>query len=436
MSFKSMKEVEKNRVEISFSIDKDVFEKAVNAAYKKNIGKMTIPGFRKGKAPRAMVEKLYGKGVFYDEALNTVVPAAYDEALTASGADVVSQPEFDVVSIDENGVEMTAKVYTKPSVDIADYRGLAIDRVIAPVKDEEVDAEIEAARKKNAREIEVTDRAAAKDDTAVIDFEGFSDGEAFDGGKGEDYSLKLGSGSFIPGFEDQVIGHSVGESFDVNVTFPEEYGEASLAGKPAVFKVTIKAIKYEELPALDDEFAKDVSEYDTLDEYKASVRANIEKRHNDAADADTEQKIVDALIEKMVADIPECMFESEVDQGMQDYAQRLRMQGIDFDTYLKYTGMQADDLRLQLRPRAEKQVKNRLVLEKIAELEKIEPTEEEIDNEIAEIAKAYSMTADDVKARVDVSLIAADLKLRSAVKLVKEAAVITDKAPEETEKKD
>lgn len=436
MSFKSMNEVEKNLVEIGFTIDKETFEKAVNAAYKKNIGKMSIPGFRKGKAPRAMVEKLYGKGVFYDDALNAVVPAAYDEAVTASGADVVSQPQFDVVSIDENGVEMKAKVYTKPVVEIADYKGLAIDRVIAPVTDEEIDREIEAARKKNAREIEVTDRAAAKDDTAVIDFEGFCDGVAFDGGKGTDYSLKLGSGTFIPGFEDQVIGHNAGESFDVNVTFPEDYNEASLAGKPAVFKVTIKSIKFEELPALDDEFAKDVSEFDTLDEYKASVKANIEKRHNDAADADVENKVIEAVIEKLNADIPECMFENEVDQGMQDYAQRLSMQGIDFETYLKYTGMKADDLRLQLRPRAEKQVKSRLALEKIAELEKIEISEDEINAEIDEIAKNYGMTADDVKARVDSSLISADLKLRNAVKLVKEAAVITDKAPEETEKKD
>ncbi|MCQ2425748.1 MAG: trigger factor [Lachnospiraceae bacterium] len=436
MSFKSMNEVEKNLVEIGFTIDKETFEKAVNAAYKKNIGKMSIPGFRKGKAPRAMVEKLYGKGVFYDDALNAVVPAAYDEAVTASGADVVSQPQFDVVSIDENGVEMKAKVYTKPVVEIADYKGLAIDRVIAPVTDEEIDREIEAARKKNAREIEVTDRAAAKDDTAVIDFEGFCDGVAFDGGKGTDYSLKLGSGSFIPGFEDQVIGHNAGESFDVNVTFPEDYGEASLAGKPAVFKVTVKSIKFEELPALDDEFAKDVSEFDTLDEYKASVKANIEKRHNDAADADVENKVIEAVIEKLNAEIPECMFENEVDQGMQDYAQRLSMQGIDFDTYLKYTGMKADDLRLQLRPRAEKQVKSRLALEKIAELEKIEISEDEINAEIDEIAKNYGMTADDVKARVDSSLISADLKLRNAVKLVREAAVITDKAPEETEKKD
>lgn len=436
MSFKGMSEVDKNLVEINFTIDKETFEKAVNAAYKKNIGKMSIPGFRKGKAPRAMVEKLYGKGVFYDEALNAVVPAAYDEAVTASGADVVSQPQFDVVSIDENGVEMKAKVYTKPVVEVADYKGLAIDRVIAPVTDEEIDREIEAARKRNAREIEVTDRAAEKDDTAVIDFEGFCDGVAFDGGKGTDYSLKLGSGSFIPGFEDQVIGHKAGESFDVNVTFPEDYGEASLAGKPAVFKVTVKTLKFEELPALDDEFAKDVSEFDTLDEYKASVKANIEKRHSDAADADVENKLIEAVIEKLNADIPECMFENEVDQGMQDYAQRLSMQGIDFDTYLKYTGMKADDLRLQLRPRAEKQVKSRLALEKIAELEKIEISEEEINAEIDEIAKNYGMTADDVKARVDSSLISADLKLRNALKLVKEAAVITDKAPEETEKKD
>lgn len=427
MSLNKVTDVEKNVVEIEFTVDKATFDKAVDAAYRKNVGKMNIPGFRKGKAPRHMIEKMYGTGVFYDEALNAVIPDAYTEALRESGKEVVSQPEFDVESIDENGVVLKAKVTVKPEVSIQDYKGIAVERELAPTTDEEIDAEIEAARKKNAREIEVTDRPAQTGDTAVIDYEGFCDGVAFEGGKGTDHNLKLGSGSFIPGFEDQVAGHNAGENFDVNVTFPTEYHAENLAGKDATFKVTLKAIKFDELPALDDEFAKDVSEFDTLDEYKTSVKAKIDERHAKAADAAVEEKLIDTLCEKLEGDIPEVMYDNEVENGIRDMANRMAQQGIKLDMYLQYTGMKLEDLRKEMRPRAEKQVKTRLALEKIAALEGIEATEEDIQKEYENIAAAYGLKADDIKGQLDDALLAEDIKVRKAVQLVKDAAAVTEK---------
>ena len=427
MSLSKVTDVEKNVVEIEFTVDKETFDKAVNAAYKKNVGKMNIPGFRKGKAPRHIIEKLYGKGVFYDEALNAVIPDAYADALRESGKNVVSQPEFDVVSIDENGVVLKAKVTVKPEVEIKDYKGIAVEKELAPTTDEEIDAEVEAARQKNAREIEVTDRPAQTGDTAVIDYEGFCDGEAFEGGKGTDHNLKLGSGSFIPGFEEQVAGHNAGESFDVNVTFPEEYHAEKLAGKAATFKVTLKAIKFDELPALDDEFAKDVSEFDTLDEYKASVKAKIDERHQKAADAAVEEKLIDTLCEKLEGDIPDVMYDNEVENGIRDMANRMAQQGIKLDMYLQYTGMKIEDLRKEMRPRAEKQVKTRLALEKIAALENIEATEEDVQKEYESIASAYGLKAEDIKGQLDDALLTEDIKVRKAVQLVKDTAVVTEK---------
>ena len=427
MSLTKSEVIEKNRYELQFSVDKATFDNAVNAVYRKQVKSISVPGFRKGKAPRSIIEKMYGTGVFYEDAINDLIPEAYTEAAKESGLEIVGQPEFDVVSLDDNGLVLSAKVYVKPEVEIKDYLGIEVEKDVAPVTDEEVDKEIETIRERNSREIDVTDRAAEMGDTAVIDFEGFCDGVAFEGGKGTDYALKLGSGSFIPGFEEQVVGKSIDEEFDVNVTFPEEYHAADLAGKPAVFKVKIHAITRVELPELDDDFAKDVSEFDTFDEYKADLKAKIEKRHETAADNQVENALVEALIEKLEAEIPEAMFEAETENYVRDYDTRLRSQGLDLKTYFKYTGMNLDSLREQMRPQAERQVKARLALEKIAALENLSASDEDVQAEYEKIASAYGIEVEQVKESIDASAIAEDMKVQKAMDLVKEKAVIKSK---------
>ncbi|MBQ8848899.1 MAG: trigger factor [Clostridia bacterium] len=427
MSLTKSEVIEKNRYELQFSVDKATFDAAVSAVYRKQVKNITVPGFRKGKAPRSVIEKMYGTGVFYEDAINDLIPAAYTEAAKESALEIVGQPEFDVVSIDENGLVLSAKVYVKPEVEIKDYCGIEVEKEVEAVTDEDVDREIETVRERNSREIDVTDRAAEMGDTTVIDFEGFCDGVAFEGGKGTDYALKLGSGSFIPGFEEQIVGKNIDEEFDVNVTFPEEYHAAELAGKPAVFKVKIHAITHVELPELDDDFAKDVSEFDTFDEYKADIKAKIEKRHETAAENAVEDKLVEVLIEKLEADIPEAMYEIETENFVRDYDTRLRSQGLDLKTYFKYTGMNLDSLREQMRPQAERQVKARLALEKIAALENIEATEEEINGEYEKIASSYGIEVQQVKDSIDASAIADDMKVKKALDLVKEKAFIKTK---------
>ena len=427
MSLTKSEVIEKNRYELQFSVDKATFDEAVTKVFRRKAKNINVPGFRKGKAPRAIIEKMYGAGIFYEDAINDLIPDAYSEALKESALEVVGQPEFDIVSLDENGLVLSAKVYVKPEVQIKDYFGIEVEKEVVPVTDEDVDKEIQLVRERNSREIEVTDRPAEMGDTAVIDFEGFCDGVAFEGGKGTDYALKLGSGSFIPGFEEQVAGKSIDEEFDVNVTFPTEYHAAELAGKEAVFKVKIHAITKVELPELDDDFAKDVYEFDTFAEYREDVKAKIEKRRESEADRAVEEKLMDALIEKLEADIPEPMFEAETENFVRDYDNRLRMQGLDLKTYFKYTGLTLDTLRAQMRPQAERQVKARLALEKIAELEKIEASEEDIENEYKSIAEAYGVELDQVKASIDADAIAADMKVKKAMDLVKEKAVIISK---------
>ena len=419
--------LERSQVELHFSVESSVFEAAVERAYRKEVGKINIPGFRKGKAPRAMIEKMYGKGFFYDTALNDILPEAYEAAVKEAGIDPVAQPEIDVLSIDDNGVVFTAKVFVKPDVQIEGYFGIEVTKEVAPVTDEEIAKELELVRERNSREIDANDRPAELGDTAVIDFEGFVDGVAFDGGKGEDYALKLGSGQFIPGFEEQIVGHSVDDEFDVNVTFPAEYHAENLAGKPSVFKVKLHALTKVELPELDDEFAKDVSEFDTLDEYKADLKAKIEKRHEAAAESAVDGQIMDTLIEKLVADIPEAMFDSEAENFIRDYDNQLRMQGLDLKTYFQYTGMTLDTLRAQFRPQAEKQVKARLALEKIAELENLVASEDDINAEYARIAEAYGINVEQVKASIDSEFIAADMRVKLALDAVKAHVVV--KAP-------
>ena len=423
MSLIKSEKTDKSVYTLEFSVDKETFDKAVSNAYRKQVGKISVPGFRKGKAPRSVIEKMYGKGFFYEDAINEVLPDAFDAALKESKLDMVGQPEFDVVSIDDNGVVMSAKIAVKPTAKIDGYFGIEAEKQVAEVTDEEVESEINTIRERNSREIEVTDAESQMGDVCTIDYEGFVDGVAFEGGKGSDYPLKLGSGNFIPGFEEQVAGHKIDEQFDVNVTFPEEYHAKELAGKAAVFKTVIHKIKHIELPALDDDFAKDVSEFDTMDEYRADVKAKIAKRHEDEADRKFEDAILDTLIEKLKADIPEQMYVAETENFVRDYDDRLRMQGLDLKTYFQYTGMTLDTLREQLRPQAEKQVKLRLALETIAKKEKIKVSKADIEEEIKRIADAYQMEVDKVREMVPADSIAEDMKVKKAMDLVKENAI-------------
>lgn len=418
-----------NQFEIEFSVDHDTFEKAISSVFAKKRANISVPGFRKGKAPRHIVEQLYGKGVFYEDAINDVMPAAYEAAVKEAELDTVGQPEMDVVSIDENGLVLKAKVYVKPEVMISDYLGIKAEKTVAPVTDEEVDAEISRVRERNGRTVDVTDRAAEKDDTVNLDYKGTVDGVAFDGGTAEKYDLKLGSGSFIPGFEDQVIGHAIGDEFDVNVTFPTEYHSKELAGKAAVFHCVLHSIKKTELPALDDEFAKDVSEFNTLDEYKADVKANIQKRNEKTAEGAFEEKLCEELAAKLQAEIPEPMFKAETENFVRDYDNRLRSQGLDLSTYFKYTGMTLDQLREQMRPMAEKQVKVRLALEKIAELENVTVSDEDIEAEYKRISDAYQVDLEQVKSMIDPKDITADMRVKAAMDLVKAKAKTGKAAP-------
>jgi len=435
MTLTKSEKTEGSRYELQFKIEPDVFEAAVNRAYRKNIGKINIPGFRRGKAPRSIVEKMYGKGFFYEDAINELLPDNYEEAVRAAGIEPVGRPEFDVVSIDENGLVLKAVVYVKPEIEIEGYKGIEATKVPVVVTDDEVDHEIEHVRKRNAREIDITDRPAQTGDIVNINYEGSIDGVPFEGGSDEGHILKLGSGYFIPGFEDQIVGHSVGDEFDVNVTFPEKYHKKDLEGKPAVFKVKLNSIKYEELPALDDEFAKDVSEFDTFDEYRADMKAKITERKEKDADAAVEAQLVDRLVEIVKGDIPEPYYEAETENILRDYDMRLRSQGLDLSTYLKYTGQTLDQLRAQMRPTAIRQVKTRFALEKIAEIENIEVSDEEVEAEYSRMASLYSVELEKVKEAIPADDIKADLRLKKAIELVKAAAVVTEKQPEDNDEK-
>ena len=428
MSLKSKETIAANQQKITFDVDRPTFNKAVDKVYRQQVKNITIPGFRKGHAPRPIIEKMYGKEVFYEDAINEIIPDAwesiYDEI--KGEKEIVSRPEFDIETIDENGVTLIATYFTKPDVEINDYLGIPVERPVSPVTEDEINDELDRVRNRNSRMIEITDRPAEDGDLVTIDFEGFVDGVAFDGGKAEGHQLKLGSGQFIPGFEDQVIGHAIDDEFDVNVTFPEDYQAENLAGKEAVFKCKLHAIKFNELPELDDEFARDVSEFDTLDEYKEDIKKNLEEDHKKRSDAKVDDELIDALIEKLEADIPEVMFENETENQVRDYDNRLRMNGLDLKTYFQYTGLDLDTLRAQMRPSAIKQVKTRLALEKIAVKEALSVTDEEIEEEYNRLAEQFGMEADKVKEAVDTESIAADLKVKKAIDLVREKAAVTE----------
>ena len=427
MKLINIADAEKNQKVIEFAVDKATFDAAVDKVYKKNVSKLNVPGFRRGKAPKSMIEKMYGKGFFYEDAINEILPEAYASALEESGLDVVSHPEIDIKTIDDNGVVVTAAVYVKPEVKLGEYKGMEAARADVTVSDEAVDAEIKKALEGQARETEVTDRAAEMGDEVVFDFDGYVDGVAFAGGKSENYELKLGSGAFIPGFEEQIAGKNIGENFDVNVTFPADYHAEELAGKEAVFKCLIHAIKVRELPELDDEFVKDVSEFDTVDEYRADVKAKLQAEADKAEDANVDAQLMDKLVEMMEAEIPAVMFDTEVENMMRDYETRLRYQGLDMEMFMKYTGQTADDLKAQFRPQAEKQVKTRLALEAVAAAEAFEATAEEIEAEYTKIAEAYNVKVEDVRAQIDDAAIAADLVVGKAAQLIRDTAVVSAK---------
>lgn len=393
-----VEKLEKNMAKLTVEVSADELEKAIEKAYQKQKKNITVPGFRKGKVPRMMVEKMYGKEVFYEDAANEIIPSAYEKAYDECGENIVSTPKIEVVQIEAGkSFIFTAEVALKPEVTLGAYKGIEVDKVDVTVSDEEVDAEIEKERDRNARSISVTDRAVQDKDQTVIDFEGFVDGVAFEGGKGENYPLTIGSGAFIPGFEEQLIGKNIGEECDVNVTFPEDYHAEDLAGKAAVFKVTVKEIKEKQLPDLDDEFASEVSEFDTLAEYKEDVKKNLtEKREKDVKNA-KEDAVVDAIIENATMEIPEAMIETQQRQMVQEFAQNIQMQGLSIDQYFQFTGLTAEKMMEQVKPQAEKRIKSRLVLEAVAKAENITASEEDFEAEVAKMAEMYKMEADKVK---------------------------------------
>ncbi|MBR6534704.1 MAG: trigger factor [Clostridia bacterium] len=431
MSLKNVKAIEneKNARELEITIEKAAFDAAVVRAYKKKVGSIAIPGFRKGKAPKSIIEKMYGADFFYNDALNDVIPDAYDAAAAESGLNIVSAPEFDVVpeSFGTDEIIVTAKVYVKPEVESVEYKGLEAELEIVPVKDEDVDNEIERRRKANARTVEVTDRAAQNGDTVTIDYCGSIDGVEFAGGKDEGHKLKLGSGSFIPGFEAQIEGHNVDESFDVNVTFPEDYHAEDLKGKAAVFACKLHKIEYEELPELDDEFAKDVSEFDTFAEYKADIKAKLIERNEKSAQNLVEEKLIDALLAKTTVEIPQAMIDSEAYNEINNFEMRLRQQGMNLEIYMQYTGMTIESLKEQVMPQAERQVKTRLALEKVAELEGVSVTDEDIEAEFTSVSEETGVALDKVKEQVSVEDVKYHLTLKKALEAIRANAVITEK---------
>ena len=428
MSLKASKNVGANRYELEIVVDGERFREAIKAAYQKNAKNISVPGFRKGKAPFTFVEKYYGSEAFFEDALNLIYSDVVEEAIEESGLKVINDKmDFDMVSISkEDGVDFKVTLTTYPEIEIGKYKGLKAEKVIAKVAKSEVDSQIKSMAERNARMVEVADRAAAMGDTVTIDFEGFCDGVAFDGGKAEGHALELGSGQFIPGFEDQIVGKNIGDEFDVNVTFPTEYGAENLAGKDATFKCKLHEIKVRELPEIDDEFAKDVSEFDTIKELRADLKAKALERKQKAAEEEVENDLVEQIVSSIKGDIPEAMFENRLNQSVEEFAYRLQSQGLDLDTYLKYTNATIDEFKNSFRPQAESQVKFRLALEKIVELEKIEATEEDINAQIEKMAEQYGMEADKIRAAVPTEEIAKDLAVGKAIDFIKENAEITE----------
>ena len=422
-----VEKLEKNMVKLTIEASAEELDAAIEKAYQKNKGKISVQGFRKGKAPRAVIEKLYGAGIFFEDAANALIPKAYDEAVKESDLEIVSQPDINVVQIEKGKPFIfTAEVAVKPEVTLGDYKGIEVEKIEVSVSDDEMNAELDRVREQNSRTITVEDRAIENNDIAVIDFEGFVDGVAFEGGKGTDYSLVIGSHSFIDTFEEQLVGKKTGEEVEVNVTFPEEYQAKELAGKPAMFKVTVKEIKVKELPELNDEFAQDVSEFETLEEYKADVKKNLEEKKYNAAMSAKEEAVVDTVIENATMEIPEAMIETQVRQMADDFARRIQQQGLSLEQYFQFTGMDAKKFLDSIRPQALKRIQSRLVLEAIVKAENIEVSEEELNKELEGMAAAYKMELDKLKELMsdkDKETMSMDIAGQKAVDLIAAAAV-------------
>lgn len=424
-----VEKLEKNMAKLTVEVSAEDFKAAIKKAYNKTKNRFAIPGFRKGKASQAVIEKMYGEAVFYEDAADEAINSTYAEAMKESGLDIVSRPEITVEQIGKDQAFIySALVAVKPEVTLGEYKGVEVEKADAAVTAEDVEAELKRVQEQNARLLTVEDRPVADGDQTVIDFEGFVDGKGFEGGKAEDYPLTIGSHSFIDTFEEQLIGKNIGEECEVNVTFPTEYHAAELAGKPAMFKVTVKEIKVKELPALDDEFASEVSEFDILDEYKQDIEKKLQERKEKAAASQNEDRVVAKVVENASMEIPEKMIDAQVDNMLRETAQRMQSQGLSMDLYMKYTGMTADQMKDQMRPEAVKRIQTRLVLEAVVKAENIETSEEKLDEEIAKMAEAYKMEADKLKSYMtdsDKDQMKQDLAVQAAVDLlVSEAKLV------------
>ena len=422
-----VEKLEKNMAKLTIEVSAEELEKALQKAYLKNKNKISVPGFRKGKVPRQMIEKMYGPEIFYDDAANALLPDAYAAAADECELKLVSRPSIEVIQIEKGQPFIfTAEVAVKPEVTLGQYKGIEVEKIDTTATEEEITAEVDKERENNSRTITVEDRAVQDGDMTVIDFEGFVDGTAFDGGKGTDYPLTIGSGAFIPGFEEQLVGAEIGKEMEVNVTFPEEYHAKDLAGKAAVFKCTVKEIKVKELPEADDEFAKDVSEFDTLEEYRADLKRKVEERKTADAKAKKEDAVIEKIIEGAQMEIPEAMIETQAEYLVDDFAQRLQMQGMSMDQYMQYTGATIESMTNQMKPQAKKRIESRLVLEAVAAAENIEIDEEAIEAEMSRMAEAYKMELDKVKELIseeEKDNMRADLSIQKAIELVVDAAV-------------
>lgn len=430
MSLVSANKVETNTYELAVSVGAEEFKKGIDKTYKKTVKNITVPGFRKGKAPKSIIEKLYGESVFFEDTVNDMYPEAYTKAVEEAGISPVDRPEIEITEVSAQGFTFTAKVTVRPEVTVKKYKGLKATKAPVSVGDEQVDEEIGKLRERNGRMVTVEGRAAKDGDNTIIDFEGFVDGVPFEGGKGERFDLKLGSGQFIPGFEEQIVGKNTGEEFDVNVTFPEDYQAKELAGKAAVFKCRLHEIKEKELPELDDEFAKDVSEFDTLDELKKDLRAKLTEAAEKNAETAVEEQLVDQIVESMEAEIPQCMVDQKTDEMLQNFDYRLQSQGMNLDLYMKYTGFSIDVFKETYKEQALKQVKIRLALEEIVKLEKIEPTEEELNAEYERLSSNYSIEIEKIQELIPAEDVKLDIAVNKAIDLIKSSAEVSQGEPE------
>lgn len=427
MSIKANNKIETNKYELEVAVDVEKFEAALQSAYMKARKNITISGFRKGKAPRKMVEKLYGEEVFFEDAVNILLPEELGAAIEEANLDVIDRPDVEVTSISKaDGVVFKAICTVKPDVEVSNYLGIEAKKVVNAVTDEDINSQIEKVREKNSRLITIEDRAAQNGDETVIDFEGFVDGVAFEGGKAENFNLTLGSGQFIPGFEEQVAGHNIDEEFEINVSFPEDYAMKDIAGKPAMFKIKLHEIKVKEMPEVDDEFVKDATEFDTLDAWKEDIKTKLSEYNEKSATAEVENKIFDTVIDNTKGEIPEVMFNNRIDEMVQEFAQRLQAQGMNLDLYLQYTGMDLDGFKKTYEDRAKKEVTLRLALEKIAKLENVEVSDDDVENEFKSMSEKYKMDVEQIKSFVTPNALKLDLQVAKVAELVKNSAKITD----------